>query len=305
MFYTLTANPAVDMTVFSDGLKRNEVNRTTNAVYTGNGKGVNVSIVLKHFGKNSTVLGFFGGFSGQFIVNECEKKGLFVKPVMIDDITRINVCLNDGNGEFHMVNEGPVVAKNKQVEFLKLLENLDNAEYLCISGSLPRGITPDFYDKIFDCCAKKGIKVILDISSPKLKDLLSYRPLLIKPNDDELCDVFGITLTCEEDIKNALKTLHELGAQNILLTLGDKGSFFSDGKKIFKCGSYPVKLVSSVCCGDSFLAAFLSEWTKDKPDVEFALKKAAATGANVAESAGIGNLDKVEEYAKHIEVKEI
>ena len=152
---------------------------------------------------------------------------------------------------------------------------------------------------------EKGIKVILDISSPKLKDLLAYRPILIKPNDDELRDIFGITLNCEEDVKNALIHLHGLGAQNILLTLGSKGSFFFDGKMIFKCGSYPVKLVSSVCCGDSFLAAFLSEWIKDKSNIEVALKKAAATGANVAESAGIGNLDKVEEYAKHIEVKEI
>ncbi len=304
MIYTLTANPAVDMTVFSNGLKKNKVNRTKNAVYTGNGKGVNVSLVLKRFGIISTVLGFFGGFSGEFIISECEKKGLFVNPVMIDDITRINVCLNDGDSEFHMVNEGPEIPDDKQVEFLKLLETLDDAEYLCISGSLPRGIVPDFYDKIFQCCARKGIKVVLDISSPKLKELLAYRPLLIKPNDEELCDVFGITLSSEDDIKSALKMLHELGAQNILLTLGDKGSYFYNGKKIHSCSAYPVKLVSSVCCGDACLATFLSFWTKDG-DVETALKKASAAGANVAESAGLGELDMVDEYSRHISVREI
>lgn len=305
MFYTLTANPAIDMNIFSDGLIRKEVNRTRGAVYTANGKGVNVSLVLNHFGTPSTVLGFFGGFSGEYIVTECEKKGLFVKPVMIDDITRINVFLNDGEGEFKMVNEGPVIPEDKQAEFLKLLENLDDAEYLCISGSLPRGITPDFYDKIFQCCARKGTKVILDISSPKLKELLAYRPLLIKPNDEELRDVFGITLNSEEDVKSALGELHKLGAQNVLLTLGDKGSYFSDGKKVVSCSTYPVKLVSSVCAGDACLATFLSIWTKDKTNVEEALKKSAAAGANVAESAGLGDLKMVDEYSKHISVREI
>ena len=233
-----------------------------------------------------------------------KKNGLNVKPVIIDDITRINVYLNDGEGEYKLNNEGPQIPDDKQVEFLKLLESLDDAEYLCISGSLPRGICPDFYDKIFQCCARKGIKVILDISSPKLKDLLAYRPLLIKPNDEELRDVFDITLTSEDDVKNAFKMLHELGAQNVLLTLGDKGLYFSDGKRILNCLAYPVKLVSSVCCGDACLATFLSFWTSGS-DIETALKKASAAGANVAESAGIGDLKMVDEYAKHITVKEI
>ena len=305
MFYTLTANPAIDMNIFSKGLVRKEVNRTTGAVYTPNGKGVNVSLVLHHFGIPSTVLGFFGGFSGEYIVTECEKMGLFTKPVMIDEITRINVFLNDGEGEFKMVNEGPVITSEQESEFLNLLESLEDLEYLCISGSLPRGISADFYDNVFKCCAKKGTKVVLDISSPKFKDLLSYRPLLIKPNDEEIRDIFGITLKNEEDIKNAIKMLHDLGAQNVLLTLGDKGSYFSDGTKMWNCSTYPVELVSSVCCGDACLATFLSFWTKNPSDVETALKKASAAGANVAESAGLGDLAMVDEYSKHITVKEI
>ncbi len=305
MFYTLTANPAIDMNISSNGLIRKEVNRTHDAVYSPNGKGVNVSFVLNHFGIPSTVLGFFGGFSGEYIVNECEKRGLFAKPVMIDEITRINVFLNDGEGEFKIVNEGPVITAKQEEEFLTLMENLEDAEYLCISGSLPRGLSDDFYHKVFKICNKKSTKVVLDISSPKLKELLAYRPVLIKPNDEELRDIFGITLNSEDDVKSALKTLHELGAQNILLTLGEKGSYFSDGKRVLNCGTYPVKLLSSVCAGDACLATFLSFWTINPEDVETALKKAAAAGANVAESAGLGDLKMVDEYSKHIEVKEI
>ena len=305
MFYTLTANPAIDMNISSNGLIRKEVNRTRDAVYTPNGKGVNVSLVLNHFGIPSTVLGFFGGFSGEYIVTECEKRGLYTKPIMIDEITRVNVFLNDGEGEFKLVNEGPVITPEQEAEFLTLLESFDDMEYLCISGSLPRGISSEFYDNIFKCCAKKGAKVVLDISSPKFKDLLAYRPLLIKPNDEEIRDIFGIHLNTEDDIKSAIKMLHELGAQNVLLTLGNKGGYFSNGEKVWYCGTYPVKFLSSVCCGDACLATFLSFWANDHSNVVEALKKSAAAGSNVAESAGLGDLAMVDEYAKHIEVREV
>lgn len=305
MFYTLTTNPAIDLNITSNGLIKKEVNRTRDAVYTPNGKGVNVSFVLKHFGMDSCILGFFGGFSGEYILTECEKNGLKTAPILLDEITRINIFLNDGSGEYKMVNEGPVIPQEKQNDFLRLLKSIESPEYLCISGSLPRGISPDYYEEILKVCEKLGTKVIIDISSPKLKDLLSYHPLLIKPNDEELRDVFGMTLETEEDVKSALRRLHEMGAQNILLTLGDRGSYFYNGKDFYNCGTYKVKLLSSACAGDSCLAAFLSVWTHDPSNVEKALKLGAAAGANAAESAGIGDMKNAVEYSKHITVKKI
>ncbi|MFA7637343.1 MAG: 1-phosphofructokinase family hexose kinase [Monoglobales bacterium] len=305
MFYTLTANPSVDLNITSEGLVKNEVNRTRNAVYTTNGKGVNVSFALKHFGIDSCVLGFFGGFSGEYILSECEKKGLKTAPILLDGITRINVFLNDGSGEYVMVNEGPEVPQEKQDEFLGLLERLEDAEYLCIGGSLPRDISTDYYDKILKICEKTGTKVIIDISSPKLKDLLSYRPLLIKPNDQELREIFGMNLRSVDDVKSALLRLYEMGAQNILLTLGEKGSYFYNGKEFYSCDTYKVKLLSSACAGDCFLSAFLGVWLTDPSNVKKALRLGAGAGANAAESAGIGDLQNAAEYSKHITVKKI
>ena len=176
-------------------------------------------------------------------------------------------------------------------------------EYLCISGSLPLGIDVDYYDEIFEVCKKKGIEVILDISSKKLAELLKYKPLLIKPNDEEILGVYGIELKTEEDMIHMLKFLHAEGAQNILLTLGEKGSYFYDGKQIYYASAQDVKLLSSTCAGDSALAAFLSIWLKNRDEVESALKLSAATGANVAESSEIGTLEKVDEYRKNIQIR--
>lgn len=305
MLYTLTTNPAIDMNVSTQGISPGVVNRTFDTVYTPNGKGLNVSFVLKHFGMSSKILGFFGGFSGDFIINESRKKDVEVLPVIVEDTTRINIFLNDGAQEFKLVNEGSFVTEEKQKEMLDLITSIDDMEYLSISGSLPRGIEPEYYEEIFKICGHKGIKVILDISSPKLKGLLAYHPYLIKPNDEEIKEIFGIVIRDEEEIKDVLDLLHEKGAQNILLTLGEKGSYFFNGKNIYYASAQPVELLSSACAGDSALAAFLSVWIKHPEMIEEALKRSAATGANVAESNAIGDLKKVDTYMKNITVRKV
>ncbi len=305
MIYTLTTNPAIDMNINSDTLYKNTVTRTRDAVYSPNGKGLNVSFTLQHFGVKSTVLGFFGGFSGEYIVEGCRAKEMPVKPVWVEDTTRINVFLNDGTGEYNLVNAGSFVPRRQQEELLELLGSLEDMECLCISGSLPQGINPSYYEEILQVCAQRGVEVVLDISSPKLKELLSYRPLLIKPNDDELRAVFGLETETEEQIRAAMAELHRLGAQNVLLTLGSRGSYFSNGIACYAVGTYSVQVQSTVCCGDSCLGGFLSVWLNGQDRVTEALKRGAACGANTAESAGLGNFAKVAEYSESIAVRRL
>lgn len=305
MIYTLTTNPAVDMNITSDSLRVNTVTRTRDATYTPNGKGLNVTFTLRHFGVESTVLGFFGGFSGKYIVDGCVARNVAVQPVWVEDITRVNVFLNDRSGEYNLVNAGPIVPREKQDELLKLLKTLETPEVLCISGSLPRGIDTAYYEEVLSVCAERGIDVVLDISSPKLKELLSYRPLLIKPNDDELRDVFGLEVRTEAEVIAAMKELHALGARNVLLTLGARGAYFSNGTALYACGIYPVKVYSTACAGDATLGGFLSVWLNDQTQVVDALKRGAACGASAAESAALGEFARVEAYAREIAVRPV
>ncbi|WP_196593637.1 1-phosphofructokinase [Pectinatus sottacetonis] len=304
MIYTLTMNPAIDFNITGQNIRKNHVNRTWNPVYTPNGKGVNVSLVLKHFNCESVAMGFFGGFSGKYIIDELKKTGIEVSPVWIDTVTRINVFLNAGKDEYKFVNKGPLVAEKYQQELLFKLKQLDDCEYLSISGSLPVGVSEEYYDKIAEICEMKNIKLILDISSPKLKELLKYRPFLIKPNDDEINAIFGYEIKSDETAMQALTELVYKGAQNILLTMGDKGAYFTNGKDIYFSTAQKVELLSSACAGDSALAAFLSGFLYGGT-IESSLKKSAATGANVAESNALGNMKKVEEYMNNINIRKL
>ncbi|NBL00751.1 MAG: hypothetical protein EOM50_22685 [Erysipelotrichia bacterium] len=167
------------------------------------------------------------------------------------------------------------------------------------------GITRVEKSRIIDFLAKarsKGIKTVFDISSPILKELLKYKPFLIKPNDEELLSIFGIEINSDRDVINAFKSLKEIGAQNIMLTLGAKGMYVNYLNKIYYAAPIEVKLISSACAGDSSLGAFIS---KMETDVIEAIKLATATGANVAESHGIGDLKNVEQYKNKVSIREV
>ena len=307
MIYTLTANPAIDYNISCSGLAPNTVTRTRDAVYTPNGKGLNVSFTLDHYGVDTTILGFFAGFSGKFIVEGAEALGVPVKPVWIDGITRVNVFLNAGdNTEYNMVNAGaPVTAADEQAMY-DLIDGLDDMTCLVISGSLPPNASEDFLANVIARVKAKGAEFVLDISSKQLADLVAEQPLLIKPNDDELKDIFGIEVSAddEESVKRAMAMLHERGVKNVLLTLGGAGAYFSNGEHIwFANRTFEVQVLSTVCAGDSSLAAFLSVW-HDRPEaVEEALCLSMATGANVVECAGLGDFAHVDDYKRRIEVR--
>jgi len=305
MLYTLTTNPAVDVNMETECILPNTVNRTDGLVFTPNGKGLNVSFTLRHFNIPSGIMGYFGGFTGKYITDYCKSENYPLVYVETDQITRVNFFVNDSKDEYKFVNKGPLISVEKQEELLKSIKNLSDITYLTINGSAANGQTDDFYDRIFHICDKKNVPVILDISSSQLKSLLKYKPLLIKPNNDEMKAIFGFESDTEEEIISSLHKLHELGAQNILLTMGEKGSYFYDGKDMYHCGIKEVIQKSSACAGDAFLAGFLSIWLNDRDDVINALKRAAASGANTAESDGLGDFSMVEEYQKDICIKKL
>lgn len=260
---------------------------------------------MHKFNKTSCALGFFGGFSGKYILDELAKMQIQTIPCLIDDITQINVFISNGKDEYKLVGKGPFVPDHKKTEMLTIIESLNNDSYLVISGSLPQNIEPEYFQSILKIFQSKNIEIILDISHPILQDLLTYKPLLIKPNNDELTEIFGLTIETTKQIILALEYINSKGAQNILLTMGSKGLYFSNGKNIWFCNSVSIKQLSSACTGDASLAAFLSEWFPTQSNYELAMKKASATGTNVVESDGLGLLDKISLYINQLEVMQI
>ena len=207
MFYTLTANPAVDMTVSSSPLEPDENVRTGSASYTANGKGLDVSFAFKKMGVDTVALGFFAGFTGKFIVEEVMNLGCLCRPVWTDGITRINTYVNDGQHEYGILNPGAPITPQHQEELYNILDTAGDLECLIVSGSVPPKATPDFLAQVMEHAQARGADVVLDLSSDKLKELAHKKPLLIKPNHHEMKAIFGVPVDTDDEVRVAMKNI--------------------------------------------------------------------------------------------------
>ncbi|WP_163537532.1 1-phosphofructokinase [Gracilibacillus sp. YIM 98692] len=305
MIYTLTPNPAIDLYVGLDQLKPSVVNRTYEEDYQPNGKAINVSIMLNKLGVKNTAMGFIGGFSGEFIEKELKNLSIDTSMVHVEGITRINVFAN-ADKEYKIVNKGPLISKSKIAEMLERIQRIPPHSILFVSGSLPGGIEDDFYMDIANICQQKNIKLILDISSHALLDCLTYKPYLIKPNDDELAAFFQLSpseLTQEKIVELSHKLLN-MGAQQVLVSRGEKGAIYTSPNHIVKVSSAKGEVVNTACAGDAMLSTFIGKRELNE-DLENALIYASAAGAATAFSKGLCSLSYIDALIPHIQMEKL
>lgn len=303
MIYTCTMNLAIDLYIQTKNMNPSEVNRTETADYQPNGKGVNVSFILKQLGLDNTALGFSAGFTGEFIKQELLKKDIHVNFVPIDGINRINVFtqVTSQNQEYKLVNQGPSVSPEQEQQLLQIIQSFTQDDILFVSGSHPQGITKATYQAIGEASQKNGFKWILDTSAPFVLDLLAYKPYLIKPNDEELAEWFHLTEPTLEDIIHCGHDLLERGAQNILISLGGSGALFMNAETHIHVSAPKGEVVNTACAGDTLLATFVGSALLGSSTQE-ALIKAVAAGSSTAFRPGLTDFSDVEKLAQQIKV---
>ncbi len=296
MIYTLTLNPAVDYTVRVNNLKQGQVNRTVSEQLAFGGKGINVSFVLKELGVNSKALGFAGGFTGVALEKYLLQKNILCDFVKIDGDTRINVKINSTD-----INaQGPTVTAGEIDRLYGKLDALQSGDILVLSGSVPMGVPKSIYAQIMHRLASRKIKFVLDAEKNLIETALKYKPFLIKPNQYELGEIFGVEISdFESALFYALK-LKEKGAENVMVTLGEKGAVLVDlngdcHKTNAPCG----KVISAVGSGDSSVAAFLAAYQNGKNYCE-CLNFAVAAGSATAFSNGIATAESIHKIYKNM-----
>ncbi|AYE38118.1 1-phosphofructokinase [Companilactobacillus zhachilii] len=307
MIYTCTLNPAIDLFIETDHLKPEVVNRTNSYDIQPNGKGVNVSFIMKHLGVNNTAWGVGGGFTSNFIEESLQAKGVPTDFTHIDGISRINVFTRvvDTDTEYKEVNNGPEVSADKVNEFLNKVATLTNADKLVVSGSFSRGIPAEIIVKIAQLAEKQGFDLVIDTSYPEVVEAISHKPFLIKPNDEELLSWFDQPRT--DDIQVLIKYSQELlkkGAQNILLSIGAKGALFVNEKHVLFGNAPKIKVVNTACSGDTMLGTFLAGMEQKLP-LETNLQRSIAAASSTAASAGLTDFSDVDEVMKQIQVKQL
>lgn len=303
--YTCTLNLAIDLFIETDTMEPFTVNRTKDDDIQANGKGVNVSLILKMLGVDTTALGFRAGFTGNYIEDYLQEKEISTDFIEVPGMTRINVFtqVNQTKEEYKLVNQGPEIPSEKVEAFLGQIKALEAEDYLCISGSLPRGVEPAILVEISRICEERGIQLIIDSSYQEVMNCLPYRPFLLKPNEEELASWFGEIIVSEEAYLFYGQQLLEAGAQNVLLSLGGEGAILFTQEKILRGNSPKGKVVNTACAGDTLLGTFLAGYLTKQP-LEETLRKSLAAGSSTAFRKGLTDFSDVEELSKQIEIKE-
>ena len=260
MTVTVTPNPSVDRTVFIDALRPGEIMRSTRSWSEPSGKGVNVALALAAHHRPVTAVLPIGGPAGAHLAEMLHRAGLNFAPVAMKGEVRINISLIQPDGIVTKINEqGPVLSDAEGEELLDSARTHTRAgRWLAGCGSLPRGLTDDYYGRLVETGHRADAKVVIDTSGPPLLKALAAGPDLVKPNTDELAEAVGGPITTFGDVIDAAHELRSRGAKTVLVSLGADGALLVNAARVLH-GIAPVdKVVSTVGAGDALLAGYLS-----------------------------------------------
>ncbi|MFD2210636.1 1-phosphofructokinase [Virgibacillus halophilus] len=280
MIFTCTMTPSVDYTTYLTDFTAGTINRSNEVYYYPGGKGINVSRVLKRLGIANTAYGFIGGFTGDFIQGYLQKEGIQTDFIKIPDTTRINVKVK-ADTETELNGPGPELSE-KNLEALKeKVDCLQKGDWFVLAGRLPETADSYFYEKIAAICRKNSVPLVLDTSGPMLKRLINEKPFLIKPNLEELGELFDVSITDKQQAIGYAKKLLDTGVSHVVVSMGGDGAILICREGVFFAQAPKGKAVNTVGAGDSLLAGFLAAYVKSS-DIRSALQYGVASGSATA-----------------------
>jgi 1-phosphofructokinase family hexose kinase len=287
MIYTVTLNPALDRFIVVEQLLTEDITRILSETAYAAGKGINVSRVIRELGGHSVALGLVGGYEG------LQLEGLLINAGVISDFTRIsgetrtNIILREQTkGQQYVIGAaGPEVNATEIGLFYHNFNQIQNMEYLILSGSIPRGVTPNLYGQLILAGKKKNAFIVIDTDGKSLRESIEYQPTCIKPNTYELSRLAERELQTESEIMGFCEKIHQKGIPYILVSRGRKGLLLSSVKQKIKAIAPPVEVDSTVGAGDSVVGGFVLAHSRGK-DLADCMRLACAAGTATAQTPG-------------------
>lgn len=257
MLYTLTLNPSIDYVMKVEDIHFGATNYSNEEYMLPGGKGINVTRILNQLNIPNTALGFIGGYTGKFIEEWMTKEQADHQFIQVEGDTRINLKLK-GDTETEINGRGPVISEENSKKLLKQIQQLTAEDTVIISGSKNKGLSETYYIEIIQLLEANNVSFVIDTNSKELLEALKYKPLLVKPNQDELGNLYGVKIeSVEEAIKYGRK-LQQSGAQNVIVSLGGSGAVFIDENQSFYAEAPKGQVVNTVGSGDSMIAGVIA-----------------------------------------------
>ncbi|MBQ8950371.1 MAG: 1-phosphofructokinase [Eubacterium sp.] len=294
MVYTVTFNPSLDYIVTVDNFRLGMTNRTTSELMLPGGKGLNVSTVLNSLGVENTAIYYSAGFVGAEITRRLKEMGINADEIRLSSgYSRINTKLCSIEGT-EINGAGPDISKEDLDKLYEKLDGLKEGDGLVLAGSIPPSIPDSVYSDIMDKLSERGVRIVVDATKDLLLNVLEYKPFLIKPNNYELGDLFGVELLTRESVVPYAEKLVQRGAENVLVSMAGDGAVLvaSNGEVIMR-EAPKGKLVNGVGAGDTMVAGFLAGYM-ETGDLCHAFKMGLCAGSASAYSDKLATKEEIE-----------
>lgn len=306
MILCIGTTPVFQRTLVFDRLALDEVNRAVEVAEYASGKVINVVHVAHTLGADVTATGFLGGETGKFIRHQLNDWGVNHDFVTVDPKTRICTTVIDraGGTVTELVEEAAKVSEAAWDELrARTAQMIASAKVIVLSGSQPPGGPTDFFAFCAELGAQRQIPVIVDAAGQSLQRTLAKKPLLVKPNRNELAKTLGLPIDSEAALRHAIAELINAGATWALVTEGKAGAILSNGKQFWRVRSPAVQAVNPIGSGDSLAAGFAVAISRGQSPLD-ACKLGIACGAANAmtDRAGHVKREDVDRLAAQVEV---
>ena len=305
MIYTVTFNPSLDYIVSVSDFKLGLTNRTDSEFLLPGGKGINVSTVLQNLGIANTAFGFTAGFFGEEVRKEVEQLGVKAEFISLDEgVSRINLKLKSIDGT-EINGRGPKIPREAVDALMTQLDRLGADDTLVLAGSIPASMPDDIYQKIMERLDGRDVRIVVDATKDLLLNVLGHHPFLIKPNNHELGDIFGVKLSERAEVVPYAKKLQEKGAVNVLVSMAGKGAvLLAEDGSVYAAEAPKGTLKNGVGAGDSMVAGFLAGYG-ESGDYEHAFRMGLAAGSASAFSEQLATKDEIKKVYETCKITKI
>ncbi|MBL1225221.1 1-phosphofructokinase [Enterococcus sp. BWR-S5] len=303
MIYTVTLNPSIDYIVHVDSLKIGDINRMSSDLKLPGGKGINVSRILKRIGLESTALGFMGGFTGSFITDWLHSESITTDFTPIKADTRINIKLKAGD-ETEINGAGPHIEEAEMAKLKEQFSHLSAEDIVILSGSTPASLPTGFYAELIQLITACGAEFVIDTTGQDLKQSLNSQPLLIKPNNHELAELYQTEFHTVEDILPYGKALLQEGAKYAIVSMAGDGALLFTQEGVFRSNVLKRPLKNSVGAGDSMIAGFVGKYVETSDPIE-AFRWSVACGSATAFSDDLATAEFIHELLDEVSITQL
>ncbi|MFD1030600.1 1-phosphofructokinase [Metaplanococcus flavidus] len=300
MIYTCTVAPSIDCTNYLPDFKVGKLNRSERVHYYPGGKGINVSRVLKRLGVDSVALGFVGGFTGQFIEDFLAEENVKTDFIDSGQISRINIKIKSDD-ETELNGPGPELTDGHLEKLKDKVKNIKSGDWFVLSGSIPQELPIAFFQELVENCRAAGGRFVLDTSGNALPALIKSQPFLIKPNKEELGDLFHAKISDKQLAAEYAFELTAQGVENVIVSMGAEGAILVDKERAYWAEAPKGKMINTVGAGDSMVSGFIAALSQGMTKVE-AFRYSVSSGSATAFRSDLCDKEDTEKLLEQVSV---